>query len=189
MGKPSTNKPKEKREKNDLYPTPKWCFANLPIDWSLFYKNTIHEPAQGDARITDYLYNSGCYFTTGADIATGTDFRNTNTEYDLIITNPPYDIVEEFVAHALKLAPTVIMLLKNSFLGTKKRYDLLINNNPTRLYCLSDRPSFSMELDPPTKGSDGSEYSWFCWDKTGKIKQGFDFIRKDPKLNAWQNND
>ena len=56
---------KEKRymEKNmsrspyDYYPTPEWCYENLPIDWSQF--KTAMEPCEGDCRITKFLQNKG----------------------------------------------------------------------------------------------------------------------------------
>ena len=34
------------RNKYDYYPTPEWCYENLPIDWSQF--EIALEPAAGD---------------------------------------------------------------------------------------------------------------------------------------------
>src|SRR5262249_11006758 len=42
-----------------------------------------------------------------------------------ICTNPPYKLVEEFVAHALALSPLVIMLLRLAFYESERRCALL----------------------------------------------------------------
>ena len=41
-----------------------------------------------------------------------------------IITNPPYMLAEQFVGHALRLCPRVIMLLRLAFLESERRTDI-----------------------------------------------------------------
>ena len=46
------------RNNYDFYPTPPYCYEQLPIDWSLF--DTAIEPCQGDGRIVEFLKNINC---------------------------------------------------------------------------------------------------------------------------------
>ena len=52
----------------------------------------------------------------------------------------------------------IIMLLRTAFLESKKRYDFWQKHPVSKLYVLSQRPSFT------GKGTDATSYSWFVWD-------------------------
>lgn len=88
--------------------------------------------------------------------------------YDVICTNFPYSIAEEFLVKCLPLADWVVVLLRLNFLGSG-RYDLLSKEMPDTL-TLSNRPGFRkvIRVDPETgkkskSGSDATEYAWFVW--------------------------
>jgi len=153
------------RNAYDFYPTPSWCYEKLPIDWSMF--TTALEPCEGDGRITQFLRAKGVD-TKGFDIQTGTNYLTTETteNYDLILTNPPFSIALDFIDKAIEEANTVIMLLRLNFLGSQKRNAWFVENEPTSLFVLSKRPSFT------GKGTDSTEYAWFVWDKTDRITKG-----------------
>lgn len=82
-------------------------------------------------------------------------------KYDLIITNPPYSLAEEFVQHSFDLVNkdkgTIIMLLRINFLGSQHRYDFWHSYPLYHLHPLSCRPSFTKS------GTDQTEYAWFVW--------------------------
>lgn len=147
------------RSPYDYYPTPHWCYENLPIDWSMF--SSALEPCEGDGRISEFLRSKDMEVT-------GTDYLTIQYEeiYDLILTNPPYSIALELLEKALYDAETVIMLLRLNFLGSQKRHTFFIENEPTAIYVLSKRPSFT------GKGTDSTEYCWMVWDKTNKLPKG-----------------
>lgn len=80
--------------------------------------------------------------------------------YDLIITNPPYSLAEEFCRFGLahrKPHGIVAMLLRLNFLGSQKRATWLRGNIPS-IYVSPRRPSFI------GKTTDACEYAWFVWD-------------------------
>ena len=76
---------------------------------------------------------------------------------EVIITNPPFGIAQDFVSHSLSIAngAVVIMLLRLGFLGSKKRRDWWQGKEPDALYVLSERPT--------GRGGDSCDYAWYCW--------------------------
>ena len=152
------------RNAYDFYPTPAWCYEKLPIDWTIF--KDAYEPCEGDGRIKEYLNSLGV-FTKGSDLQQGVDYLTTTfPSVDLILTNPPFSLAQEFITKALTEANTVIMLLRLNFLGAQKRFSFWKDNEPTSLYVLSKRPSFT------GAGTDSTEYAWFVWDKTNRLPKG-----------------
>lgn len=76
---------------------------------------------------------------------------------DVIITNPPFYLAEEFVRQALAHATHVVMLLRLAFLETRRR-EAFHREHPSDVYVLSRRPSFLAN-----GATDNSAYAWFHW--------------------------
>jgi len=151
---------------SDFYPTPPWCYELLDIDWALF--ESAHEPGAGDGRIVDFL--STKMKVTYSEITEGKDFFEWDKNVDLIFTNPPFSLAQEFIEHSLPRCNTCIMLLRLNYLGSIKRHEFWKKNSPTSLFVLSKRPSFT------GTGTDATDYAWFVWDKTNKIPYGIHFV-------------
>lgn len=151
----------------DFYPTPPWCYENLEIDWSMF--TSAHEPCRGDGRIQLFLEEQKL-ITTYSEILEGKDFFNWSEQVDLILTNPPFNILREFANHAFNHAQTVIFLSRLNYLGSIGRHEWWKENTPTALHVLSKRPSFT------GVGTDATDYCWIIWDKTDKTDRGIFFI-------------
>lgn len=149
-------------------PTPLWCAENIDIDWSQF--STAHEPCAGDKRLLNWMTSLGLS-TSYTEITEGTDFFEWNNSVDLIFTNPPFSLAQEFIDHSTKHANTVFMLLRLNYLGAIKRYEWWKANPPVALYVLSKRPSFT------GSGTDATDYAWFVWDKTERIPRGIHFVK------------
>lgn len=83
-------------------------------------------------------------------------------KYDVIITNPPFNIAREIITKSLydvKEGGYVIMLLRLNFFGSKERRSFWIDNMPITTYIHTKRISF-------TKGStDSIEYCHMIWKK------------------------
>ncbi len=77
--------------------------------------------------------------------------------FDVIITNPPFYLAEEFVRKALSCATHVAMLLRLAFLETRQR-EALHEKFPCDVYVLSRRPSFMAN-----GATDNTAYGWFVW--------------------------
>jgi hypothetical protein len=60
----------------------------------------------------------------------GIDFLKTNRKIDNIITNPPFNLANEFTLHGLKsINNQMALLCKLSFLEGKKRASTVFNQN------------------------------------------------------------
>jgi len=156
----------------DFYPTPPWCYENLEIDWSVF--TSAHEPCRGDGRIQLFLEEQKL-ITTYSEILEGKDFFDWSEQVDLILTNPPFNILQEFANHAFNHAQTVIFLSRLNYLGSIGRHEWWKENTPTALHVLSKRPSFT------GVGTDATDYCWIIWDKTDRTDRGIFFISPPTK--------
>jgi len=152
----------------DFYATPPWCYENLEIDWSQF--ENAHEPCRGDGRIQFFLEEECGLTCSYSEINEGKDFFDWDEGTDLILSNPPFSIAQEFITHALEYSNTCIMLLRINYLGSISRHNWWKENTPAALYVLSKRPSFT------GKGTDATDYAWFVWDKTERMRRGVFFV-------------
>lgn len=180
------------RNKNDYYATPQWAidfaFSDLlklsetePILNILKNKNiAILDPCAGgdeeNPMAYPYYLKSKNYINIETlDIREDslaqikTDFLNWNDErkFDLIITNPPYLLAQEFIEKSLNFLNedgVLILLLRLNFFGSQKRKEWLINHLPT--YCLVH----SKRIPFTSKGTDSTEYAHFVWHKSIKPK-------------------
>ncbi|WP_227831888.1 class I SAM-dependent methyltransferase [Clostridioides sp. ES-S-0049-03] len=84
-------------------------------------------------------------------------------KYDLIITNPPFNISLDIINKALndvKEDGFVIMLLRLNYLGGKIRQELWQNTMPKYVFVHNKRMSFTDD-----KKTDSIEYAHFVWQK------------------------
>lgn len=80
----------------------------------------ILEPAAGQGSFVQCM--PGCDW---CEIDYNIDFFDATGHYDWIVTNPPYSIFSEFLAHALRLADNIVFLCPENSWGTYKRSDLV----------------------------------------------------------------
>jgi hypothetical protein len=83
-----------------------------------------------------------------------------------IITNPPFKNADAFVAHALKLCPKVIMLLRLAFLESDRRCGILDNGLLARVHIFRKRlPMMHRAGWEGRKANSGMAFAWFVWDR------------------------
>lgn len=157
------------RQENDYYPTPVQCVDPLLalVRWPLV--KSFKEPCRGELRSIYDRVPMPDEQKRWAELSEGVDYLNSELEpVDLIITNPPFSIAQEFLRKSLDEARCVCYLLRLSYLGSKGRKAFWRENTPTHQMVI-DRPSFTGQ------GTDNSEYAWFCWDhdRLLKVPPGF----------------
>jgi hypothetical protein len=83
---------------------------------------------------------------------------------ETILTNPPYQVAGEFVAHALELCPRVIMLLRLASLESERRTPLLDGGQLARVHVFKNRLPF-MHRDgwAGPKASSSIAFAWFVF--------------------------
>ena len=100
---------------------------------------------------------------------TGVNFLNVpsyeSRKYDMIITNPPFNVAQEFTEHALEMVKEgglVIMLQRLNWLGSQKRKPMWQKLPLAAVYVHSKRPGFDPQK--PSK-TDSTEYAHFVFCK------------------------
>jgi hypothetical protein len=99
-------------------------------------------------------------------------------QFDLVISNPPFVLAQEFIQKALtevKPFGYVVMLLRLNYFGSLKRIPFWTENMAKYAFVHAARMSFntplSMELEGRTKkGTDSIEYMHCCWQRGYKTQ-------------------
>ena len=94
----------------------------------------------------------------------GFDFLKTTLCADNIVTNPPYNCAEGFVASGVKHSRRKLaLLLRLAFLeGANRANTIFAKTPPSRVWVFSERITFyPIGVDP--KGSGTTAYAWFIW--------------------------
>lgn len=161
--------------KDDLYETP-----DVAVEALLRVEKLPHhiwEPACGRGRIVNILRGRGhtVWATDLNDLGCPNsenriDFlmeRQSRFDTEAIVTNPPFKLAEEFVEHALFLAPRVIMLLRFAFYESDRRSKILENCGLARIYCFRKRlPMMHRDGWEGRKANSGMAFAWYVWDRS-----------------------
>lgn len=154
----------------DFFPTPPWATFAL-IDNESF-KGDIWECACGDGAMSKVLEETGCcvpssdlYDRGYGDV--GVDFLDGERRADNIVTNPPYNSAEAFVANGVELAKCKFaLLLRLAFLeGANRARTIFTKRPPSRVWVFSERITF-YPTGVEVKGTGTTAYAWFVWDKS-----------------------
>lgn len=135
------------RPEFDYYPTPPE--ATHALLGAETFTGTIWEPACGDGAISKILEAQG-YSVLSTDLIDrgygtgGKDFFTSFDTADNIITNPPYNLAQEFIEHALaQTTGKVAMLCKLQFLEGAKRKKMFQRVPLARVHVFSKRIKMS----------------------------------------------
>jgi len=162
--------------RDDAYMTPPCVTEALLRHVKLPHR--LWEPACGDGTgILDPLRAAG-HEVIGSDLVDyerpdcfwRRDFlleRKTPDDCGCIISNPPYKLAAEFVAHALELSPLVVMLLRLAFLESERRCGILEERGLARILVFRKRlPMMHRRGWTGRKGNSGMAFAWFVWDRS-----------------------
>jgi hypothetical protein len=144
-----TNRRTAEDDGEDFYPTPAWATHALMLNEK--FEGSIWEPACGDGAMAEVIkqYMTDSQSLSCSDLydhgygAVGSDFlayaTRSDVSVDNIITNPPYNIADEFVLKALEAAEKkVAMLVRLAYLEGQERFKTIYNvQPPTRVWVLS----------------------------------------------------
>jgi hypothetical protein len=83
-----------------------------------------------------------------------------------VLTNPPFQSAEPFVAHALSLVPTVFMLLRLAFLESERRTAILENSGLRAVHVFRRRlPMMHRDGWNGNVASSAIPFAWYCWER------------------------
>jgi len=153
----------------DFFPTPAW--ATFALADNEHFSGDVWECACGDGAMSRVLEEAGSnvfssdLYDRGYGEA-GLDFLKPLRSADNIVTNPPYNCAEGFVASGVQHAHRKFaLLLRLAFLeGANRANTIFAKWPPSRAWVFSERITFYPKgIDP--KGSGTTAYAWFVWDK------------------------
>jgi hypothetical protein len=158
---------------DDLYETPAVATRAL-----LRVENLPHhiwEPAAGRGAIVNVLRDAGHRVLASHLIDYGDPTHFPRRDFLLeplppgcaaIVTNPPFKLAEEFIAHALDLCPRVVMLLRLAFLESERRCHILEERGLARVHVFRKRlPMMHRDGWEGRKANSGMAFAWFVWDR------------------------
>lgn len=153
---------------NELYSTPAVAVDSLIEVISFLPDDTFREPCYGLGAIFNKvpLPRMNKSF---AELAFNIDYLERELpQVDVIITNPPFSLTEEFIKKALsELKPngTFACLQRLNYLGSVKRVPFWEEVGfPDKTPIIVPRPRFN------NGKSDSCEYAWFIWDFGNRVK-------------------
>jgi hypothetical protein len=170
----------------DFFPTPAWATYAL-IDNEKF-SGEIWESACGNGAMSRVLDKTGCTVTS-SDLyergfgETGIDFLTAKKQSDNIITNPPYNSAEGFIAAGLNKAKRKFaLLLRLAFLeGANRANTIFSRTPPNRVWVFSERITFYPE-GAIRKGTGTTAYAWFVWDRSAPPSTELKWFKPGYKL-------
>ena len=153
---------------HDYFPTPRWATHAL-IDNERF-DGDIWECACGDGAMAEVLAGTGNkiiasdLYPRGHGDA-GHDFLQSGRRVPNIVTNPPYNVAEAFIAQGLRLAEKKLaLLLRLAFLeGVGREARIFSQTPPSRVWVFAERITFYM-AGAKRAGAGTTAYAWFVWD-------------------------
>ena len=160
------------RKERDLYETPEWV-TEAVLPYLLSIKGTIWEPAAGGGQIVRVLERHG-YKVLATDLAGRHadaplmgDFLSVHDapcDIHAVVTNPPYDLAQEFVEKALALMEpaqgSVAMLLRVDWDSAATRSHLFGKCPQWRQKIVLNRRIVWFEGG----ASPSFNHAWYIWD-------------------------
>lgn len=109
----------------------------------------------------------------------GTDFLGVEPSawgkrYDVVATNPPFSLAEEFIRHSfgfLSERGVVVMLLRLNFLEGMKRKPFFDEFMPTYIFVHRKRIGFNHNRKTGRKGTDSVAYAHYVWLPPDAVRQ------------------
>lgn len=165
-----------KRKAADFYPSPPDVTQALMSHLQLPPGTKVWEPACGDGAMSKVMLENGLDVES-TDLRHsgygrgGINFLQTDPlDYDpqWIITNPPFNVADRFISHAMKFTPNLALLLKSQFWHAARRESLFRQHPPSEILALTWRPAF---LEAERGSSPLMDVIWCIWRRGANITQ------------------
>lgn len=163
------------RKRLDFYPTPMSIVTQVIERWS-FDGNTVWEPCAGDKRIVKVLENQNCnVISTDIRKGDGEDFFNYSKPLaPVIITNPPFKYIRQFIDHAFNIGIEQMALVCPERLWACRKGRLQFDYfKPTRWANMDWREDYLQKGGSPDRA-----LAVAMWDEPKAINCNYEIWRK-----------
>jgi len=186
----SVNRASKWRPADDHYNTPR--AAIVPFVRAALLPDHIWEPACGEGAISKVLEEHGHTVTSTTLVDRGYGRPSVNflecreLLAPVIVTNPPFGIIDEFVDHALSLNPDVLAIFaRTKFVEGASRYGQIHARRPfSAIYQFIERIKFFAgdiaESEQP--GWNTEAFAWFVWIRNWRREPVFRWLSRDDGL-------
>src|SRR4051794_33616684 len=167
LQKDAALRPQPKRHGADVWPTPVSLTDALIIHvLPSLPEGIIWEPAAGDGGLATALRHAGRQVAASDLLSDGLDFLSdkppTEDRFSAIITNPPFNRLDEFIARGLQLMDggntrSLAMLLRNDAMMASGRVEVL-NRAALTLAC-----NWRARWIPDSHGQPRWAFTWVNW--------------------------
>jgi hypothetical protein len=160
-----------RREANEHYVEPAWCSERLFQEE--IFRGPVNDPCCGFGTIPEAAHRAGIGASAcdlvdrGYAGAWTEDFLTSTWPRDNIVSNPPFNIAERFVRHAIEVTGLKVCIIfptarLNAANGPKGKY--WIRGLPLRrVWLLTPRPSMPPGHVLAAGGKPGGGKEDFCW--------------------------
>jgi hypothetical protein len=138
------------------------CYADSPdIDGQVLFEGHCSE---GD--MVEVMKSSG-YSVTATGLQQGVDFLTEPLHAcDWIITNPPFNLADKFIARCAEHGKPFALLLKAQYWHAAKRYEIFQSTPPAVVCPLTWRPDFLFKSGK--RGAPLMDVIWCVWNPQHK---------------------
>jgi hypothetical protein len=175
------------REANDWYIEPEWCSQRLFAVER--FPGTLLDACAGTGRIAKAAKAAG-YKVLAADIVDRgyrgckvQDFLTRTTAPASIVCNPPFDIIKDFVQHALKLGATKVAMINEVKRLNAARW---LNELPLRrVWLMTPRPSMPPGpyiLAGGKAEGDTRDFCWLVFERGYRGRPEIRWLHRDPHM-------
>ena len=163
---------KTDRAEYDYYATAPIAIDVLLDEGGVILDKKVWECSCGEGHLSERLVERGVdvYSTDLIDRGFGDaffDFLKTVDKVDMdILTNPPYELAQEFIEHAMKITTKgnrIFMFLKVQFLEGKRRKSFFRKYPPKTIYVSSSRILCAKNGDFLTMRKSGGSAVAYAW--------------------------
>lgn len=192
------------REENDVYVTPNWSIRRFLEAYEIPHGALVLDPCAANGELLteihrlrpdlrlvaielrpeaegalDALKCAGVIEDYGIGSFMELAEGMTDGAVEYVVTNPPYDLAEEFIRASQRVAKISAFLLRINFLGAKDRRDFSATSKPG-LFISPNRPSFT------GWGGDATEYAWFIYGDPEVAGRWFMLaLASDEEIKTW----
>ena len=169
------------RAAEDWYVEPRWLVDALLNVEAIPKTSMVWDPSCGGGTIPIAVTSRGVSCRASDIVNRGygevSDFFSEKRSADVIISNPPYGVIEKYIQHALGLTKDRVIILARLALLESQSRQVFFNTTPIARIWVSSRRASMPPGGSDIKAKGGTiAFAWFVWDHAHQGKPTLGWI-------------